>query len=85
MYIRSILYLVFLILDKGAAPRNVEIKFYKVFKSFILSAINGFKTWDKEVFDKLYIYIYIYIYITFFICMLSSYSLRKTFWIPDGN
>ena len=60
MYLRSIFYLVVIILDKGAAPRNVETKF---FKSFILSAINGFKTWDKEVFDKSYIYIYIYIYI----------------------
>ena len=57
MYIRSIFYLVVLILDKGAVPRNVEIKFYKVFKSFILLGINAFKTWDKEVFDKLYIYI----------------------------
>ena len=39
MYIRYILYLVFSILDKGAALRNVEIKFYKVFKSFISSDI----------------------------------------------
>ena len=35
-------------------PQNIEIKLYKVFKSFILSAINNFKTWDKEVSDKLY-------------------------------
>ena len=55
MYIRSIFYLAVLILDKGAAPRNVEIK---VFKSFILTVINGFKTLDKEVCVKLYIYIY---------------------------
>ena len=55
MCVRSIFYLVVLILDKGAVPRNVEIK---VFKSFILTAKNGFKTLDKEVCDKLYIYTY---------------------------
>ena len=60
-YIKSIFYLVVLILDKGAVPRNVEIK---VFKSFILAVINGFKTLDKEVCDKLYINIYMYIHIS---------------------
>ena len=46
--------IIVLILDKGAAPQNVEIKFYKIFKSFILAAIDGFETWDKDFFHKIH-------------------------------
>ena len=70
MYISS--YSIVLILDKGAAPRNVEIKF---FKSFIMSVIIGFKTWDKEVCDNIYIYIYIYIYMPIYLSVCLSIFL----------
>ena len=71
MYIRSTFYLVLLILDKGAAPQNFEIKF---FKSFILLVLNGFKTWDKEVCVKLYIHTYIHIYIYIYIYIYKAYG-----------
>ena len=71
----------YFILDKGAAPRNIEIK---VFKSFILAVINGFKTLDKEVCDKLYIYRYIFIYISISIYIpISIYLYLSIYLYPS--
>ena len=44
-------------MSKGAAPRNVEIKFYKVFKSFISTAYI-----QNHIYIYIYMILYVYVY-----------------------
>ena len=49
------------LLDKGSAPRNVEIKFYKVFKKF-----------HVVIYTYLYISVHIYIYMYIYVQRLEA-------------